>query len=68
MMGGQAAVQNAAEKANATGGPASWRWSLESTSLLLDLDPADAEAWSRVLRQHARSASALGLLTRAAST
>ena len=63
MMGGQAAVQNAAEKANATGGPASWRWSLKLTSLLLDLDPADAEA--RKLR--AAAARALGQRTGSAN-
>jgi alkyl sulfatase BDS1-like metallo-beta-lactamase superfamily hydrolase len=63
MMGGRAAVQKAAEKANATGGLASWRWTLKLTSLLLDLDPADAEA--RKLR--AAAARALGQRTGSAN-
>ncbi len=44
MMGGPAAVRKAAAEAAKKGGLANWRWSLKLTSLLLQLDPADAEA------------------------
>ena len=44
MMGGPAAVQKAAASANDQGGPANWRWTLKLTSLMLQLDPGDAEA------------------------
>jgi len=66
MMGGRAAVQKAAAGANAQGGLANWRWTLKLTSLLLDLDPADAEAQklraaaARALGQRTRSANARG--------
>ena len=63
MMGGPAAVRNAAASASAQGGLANWRWTLKLTSLLLDLDPADAEA--RELR--ADSARALGQRTSSAN-
>jgi len=63
MMGGRAAVQKAAASANAQGGLANWRWTLKLTSLLLDLDPADAAA--RELR--AASARALGQRTTSAN-
>jgi alkyl sulfatase BDS1-like metallo-beta-lactamase superfamily hydrolase len=42
MMGGIAAVQEAA--ADAQGGFANWRWTLKFTSLFLEIDPADAVA------------------------
>ncbi len=66
MMGGPAAVRKAAVGANAQGGLPNWRWTLKLTSLLLDLDPADAEARklraaaARALGQHTRSANARG--------
>ena len=63
MMGGPAAVQKAAASANAQGGLANWRWTLRLTSLLLELDPADAEA--RKLR--AAAARQLGQRTSAAN-
>jgi alkyl sulfatase BDS1-like metallo-beta-lactamase superfamily hydrolase len=63
MMGGPAAVRKAAASANAQGGLANWRWTLKLTSLLLQLDPADAEA--RKLR--AAAARALGQRTSAAN-
>jgi alkyl sulfatase BDS1-like metallo-beta-lactamase superfamily hydrolase len=65
-MGGRAAVQKAAAGANAQGGVTNWRWTLKLTSLLLDLDPADAEAQklraaaARALGQRTRSANARG--------
>jgi alkyl sulfatase BDS1-like metallo-beta-lactamase superfamily hydrolase len=63
MMGGPAAVQEAAASANAQGGLANWRWTLKLTSLLLELDPADAEA-----RQHrAAAARQLGQRTSSAN-
>jgi alkyl sulfatase BDS1-like metallo-beta-lactamase superfamily hydrolase len=63
MMGGPAAVQKAAASANAQGGLANWRWTLKLTSLLLELDPADAEA-----RQHrAAAARQLGQRTSSAN-
>ena len=61
MMGGVAAVQKAAASANAQGGLANWRWTLKLTSLLLELDPTDAEA-----RQH-RAAAARHLGQRTSS-
>ena len=63
MMGGPAAVQKAAASANAQGGLANWRWTLRLTSLLLEIDPADAEA--RKLR--AAAARQLGQRTSAAN-
>ena len=66
MMGGPAAVQKAAASANAQGGLANWRWTLKLTSLLLALDPADAEARqlrasaARQLGQRTSSANARG--------
>jgi alkyl sulfatase BDS1-like metallo-beta-lactamase superfamily hydrolase len=66
MMGGPAAVQEAAASANAQGGFANWRWTLKLTSLLLELDPADAVALelrtgaARHLGQRTSSANARG--------
>jgi len=66
MMGGRAAVQKAAAGANAQGGLANWRWTLKLTSVLLDLDPANADAQklraaaARALGQRTRSANARG--------
>ena len=63
MMGGPAAVRQAAASANAQGGLANWRWTLRLTSLLLDLDADDAEA--RTLR--AAAARQLGQRTSSAN-
>jgi alkyl sulfatase BDS1-like metallo-beta-lactamase superfamily hydrolase len=63
MMGGPAAVRQAAASANAQGGLANWRWALRLTSLLLDLDADDAEA--RTLR--AAAARQLGQRTSSAN-
>jgi alkyl sulfatase BDS1-like metallo-beta-lactamase superfamily hydrolase len=63
LMGGPAAVRNAAAGANEQGGLANWRWTLKLTSLLLELDPADAEA--RTLR--AAAARQLGQRTSSAN-
>ena len=63
MMGGSGAVRKAAAGAAKKGGLANWRWSLKLTSLLLQLDPADAEA----RRVRADSARALGQRTSAAN-
>jgi alkyl sulfatase BDS1-like metallo-beta-lactamase superfamily hydrolase len=66
MMGGPAAVQKAAASANEQGGPANWRWTLKLTSLMLQLDPGDAEARklraaaARQLGQRTSSANARG--------
>jgi alkyl sulfatase BDS1-like metallo-beta-lactamase superfamily hydrolase len=66
MMGGPAAVRKAATRANAQGGLANWRWTLKLTSLLLELDPADAQARklrapaARQLGQRTSSANARG--------
>lgn len=66
MMGGPAAVRKAAASANTQGGFANWRWTLKLTSLLLELDPADAEARklraaaARQLGQRTSSANARG--------
>jgi alkyl sulfatase BDS1-like metallo-beta-lactamase superfamily hydrolase len=66
MMGGSSAVRKAAAEAAKTGGLANWRWSLKLTSLLLQLDPADAEARkvraaaARQLGQRTSSANARG--------
>jgi alkyl sulfatase BDS1-like metallo-beta-lactamase superfamily hydrolase len=66
MMGGQAAVRQAATSANAQGGLANWRWTLRLTSLLLDVDANDAEARklraaaARQLGQRTSSANARG--------
>jgi alkyl sulfatase BDS1-like metallo-beta-lactamase superfamily hydrolase len=59
-------VQKAAASANAQGGLANWRWTLKLTSLLLELDPAHAEARklraaaARQLGQRTSSANARG--------
>lgn len=63
MMGGPVAVRRAAALAAKKGGLANWRWSLKLTSLLLRLDPRDAEA--RKVR--ATSARALGQRTSSAN-
>ncbi|MFN9031361.1 MAG: alkyl sulfatase dimerization domain-containing protein [Betaproteobacteria bacterium] len=66
MMGGQAAVRQAATSANAQGGLANWRWTLRLTTLLLDVDANDAEARklraaaARQLGQRTSSANARG--------
>ena len=66
MMGGPAAVRKAAAEAAKKGGLADWRWSLRLTSLLLAIDPADAEARqlraaaARQLGQRTTSANARG--------
>jgi len=66
MMGGPAAVRKAAAGANAQGGLANWRWTLKLTSLLLAIDPADADgrklraAAARQLGQRTSSANARG--------
>jgi len=66
LMGGAEAVRKAAASSNAQGGLASWRWTLKLTSLLLELDPADAEARklraaaARQLGQRTSSANARG--------
>jgi len=66
MMGGPAAVRKAAAGANAQGGLANWRWTLKLTSLLLAIDPADADgrklraAAARKLGQRTSSANARG--------
>ena len=66
MMGGSAAVQKAAADADAKGGLANWRWSLKLTSMLLGLDPHDAEGASSGPRRHASSVSAPHRPTRVA--
>ena len=63
MMGGPAAVRKAAAETAKKGGLANWRWSLRLTSLLLAIDPADAEA----RRVRADSARALGQRTTSAN-
>jgi len=66
MMGGSSAVRKAAADAATKGGLANWRWSLKLTSLLLQLDPADAEARkvraaaARQIGQRTSSANARG--------
>jgi alkyl sulfatase BDS1-like metallo-beta-lactamase superfamily hydrolase len=66
MMGGSSAVRKAAADAAKQGGLANWRWSLKLTSLLLQLDPADAEARkvraaaARQIGQRTSSANARG--------
>jgi alkyl sulfatase BDS1-like metallo-beta-lactamase superfamily hydrolase len=66
MMGGSSAVRKAAAEAAKKGGLANWRWSLKLTSLLLQLNPADAEARklraaaARQLGQRTSSANARG--------
>ena len=66
MMGGVAAVRKAAADAAKEGGLANWRWSLKLTSMLLQLDPQDAEARAarataaRALGQRTTSANARG--------
>jgi len=63
MMGGPAAVRSAARDAADSGGLDNWRWSLKLTSMLLRLDPQDAE--SRAVR--ATAARALGQRTTSAN-
>ena len=63
MMGGPAAVREAAVKANDEGGLANWRWTLKLTSMLLELDPADAG----VLALRANAARQLGQRTSSAN-
>lgn len=63
MMGGPAAVRSAAREAASSGGLANWRWSMKLTSMLLRLDPQDAEA--RAVR--AAAARALGQRTTSAN-
>jgi len=66
MMGGRDAVHKAAADAVEQGGLANWRWSLKLTSMLLQLDPDDAEARNsraaaaRALGQRTSSANARG--------
>jgi alkyl sulfatase BDS1-like metallo-beta-lactamase superfamily hydrolase len=66
MMGGSSAVRKAAADAANQGGLANWRWSLKLTSLLLKLDPADAEARkvraaaARLIGQRTSTANARG--------
>ncbi len=66
LMGGPAAVQKAATDANAQGGLSNWRWTLKLTSLLLELDPENAEvrklraAAARQLGQRTSSTNARG--------
>jgi alkyl sulfatase BDS1-like metallo-beta-lactamase superfamily hydrolase len=66
MMGGRDAVRKAAAEEVKQGGLANWRWTLKLTSLLLELDPADAEARkhraaaARQLGQRTSSANARG--------
>ncbi len=65
-MGGPNAVRKAAADAAKAGGLADWRWALKLTSLLLRLDPADAQARkaradaARALGQRTTSANARG--------
>lgn len=63
MMGGRDSVRKAAAEAAQKGGLSNWRWSLKLTSLLLQLDPTDAEA----RRVRADSARALGQRTTSAN-
>ena len=63
LMGGSSAVRKAAAEAAKDGGLENWRWSLKLTSLLLQIDPADAQA--RKVR--ADSARALGQRTSSAN-
>jgi alkyl sulfatase BDS1-like metallo-beta-lactamase superfamily hydrolase len=66
LMGGPAAVRQAAASSHSQGGLANWRWTLRLTSLLMELDPADAEAHklragaARALGQRTSSANARG--------
>jgi alkyl sulfatase BDS1-like metallo-beta-lactamase superfamily hydrolase len=66
LMGGPAAVQKAAASANEQGGLTNWRWTLKLTSMLLELDPENAEARklraaaARQLGQRTSSANARG--------
>lgn len=63
MMGGPAAVREAAVNANEEGGLANWRWTLKLTSMLLELDPSDAG----VLKLRANAARQLGQRTSSAN-
>lgn len=63
MMGGRDSVRKTAAEAAQKGGLSNWRWSLKLTSLLLQLDPTDAEA----RRVRADSARALGQRTTSAN-
>jgi alkyl sulfatase BDS1-like metallo-beta-lactamase superfamily hydrolase len=66
MMGGVGATRKAAADAADQGGLANWRWALKLTSMLLRLDPADADARkarafaARALGQRTTSANARG--------
>jgi alkyl sulfatase BDS1-like metallo-beta-lactamase superfamily hydrolase len=66
MMGGPVAVRAAAVDAAATGRIDGWQWALKLTSLLLDIDPTDAEAAAtraiaaRALGQRTTSSNARG--------
>jgi len=66
MMGGLGAVRKAAADAVEKGGLANWRWSLKLTSLLMQIDPTDADARkirvtaARALGQRTTSANARG--------
>jgi alkyl sulfatase BDS1-like metallo-beta-lactamase superfamily hydrolase len=66
MMGGHDAVRKAVADAVEQGGLGNWRWSLKLTSMLLQLDPQDAQARklraaaARALGQHTTSANARG--------
>jgi alkyl sulfatase BDS1-like metallo-beta-lactamase superfamily hydrolase len=63
LMGGATAVREAAAGAIAEGGDTNWRWVLRLTTLLLALDPGDAEA----LTLRASAARALGQRTSSAN-
>ena len=66
LMGGPQAVRAAAAEAAAAGDIAGWQWALRLTSLLLQLDPKDAEARqarataARALGQRTTSSNARG--------
>ncbi|MHC4371963.1 MAG: alkyl sulfatase dimerization domain-containing protein [Planctomycetota bacterium] len=66
MMGGASRVRKTAKAAVNDGGFENWSWALKLTSLLLDLDPSDAEtrkiraAAARAIGQRTSSANARG--------
>ena len=61
MMGGRDAVRKATAETAKKGGLANWRWSLKLTSMLLRLDPHDAEAQGpRGLSSRPRAAHDVG--------
>ena len=69
MMGGRDIRPQWPRSSRRNGGLANWRWSLKLTSMLLRLDPADAEARQDAAPiQHARSDSARPPPMREAST